>query len=389
MTLWLVVAAAVLPAVFIKPVRAWLSSMSGAVWILSGLAVLSLMGAVVGQNLPDAVYLERHGATVGTLLLRSGLTDVFESWYFLLLVSVLAVSLIACSAGRLRKMVAAPRGPRVSRLGTLIVHISLVVIMAAGLVTGVFGFRYVAPPYLGAGDEMVVAEGGFTVRVDAASTEFTEEGLTSEYYSDVVIIEGGTVVASQRIEVNHPLVHGGIGLYQHEMHPSATIIDEAILGLAVRTPDGDLPLRRVTVPFRKEFPVPDTDITLKVLEFLSDFTYDIERRTAELASNRHRNPAVLVQVAEGGVVLDDVWLFADSPAHQSYDGLPCRLYLLDYVPDFDDGITRFEVSYQPGTPLLFAGFLAMSIGLAMLFWTRRPNEGGPEQSNAEAASPDA
>jgi cytochrome c biogenesis protein len=388
LTLWLVVVAAALPAILVRPFRRWLSSMSGAIWILSALTVLSLLGVTIGQNLPPEVYQARYGPTAGSLLVRSGLTGVFGSWYFLFLVSVLAVSLIACSAGRLRKVALANTGPKVARAGTLIVHVALIVILTAGVVTGVFGFRYVAPPYLGAGDEMVVVEGDFTIRVNAASTEFTEEGQVSEYYSDVTVLDGGREVLSQRIEVNRPLIYGGVGLYQHEMHPSPTSLDKAVLGVRVRTPEGEGPLHTYLVPFREEFAVPDTDITLKVLEFLSDFTYDIERRTAELASNRHRNPAVLVQLAESGRVLDDLWLFADSPTHQTFEGMPCRVFLLDYVPDFSDGRTRFEISRQPGTPLLFAGFLAMSLGLAMIFWTRAPEQKlrGEDRSDAKGGT---
>lgn len=384
MTLWLVVVAAALPAILVRPFRRWLSSMAGAIWILSALTVLSLLGVMIGQNLPPEAYQTRYGATAGGLLVRSGLTDVFGSWYFLLLVSVLGVSLIACSAGRLRKIALARTGPRVARAGLLVVHVALVVVLAAGVVTGVFGFRYVAPPYLGAGDEMVVVEGDFTIRVDAASTEFSEDGHVSEYYSDVTVLDAGREVLSQRIEVNHPLVYGGVGLYQHEMHPSPTLLDKAVLGVRVNAPEGEGPLCTYLVPFREEFAVPGTDITLKVLEFLSDFTYDIERRTAELASNRHRNPAVLVQLAQSGRVLDDLWLFADSPAHQTFEGMPCRVFLLDYVPDFSDGRTRFEVSRQPGTPLLFAGFLAMSLGLAMIFWTRAPAERPRDEERSHA-----
>ncbi|MEA3409213.1 MAG: hypothetical protein U9Q95_02585, partial [Candidatus Eisenbacteria bacterium] len=204
---------------------------------------------------------------------------------------------------------------------------------------------------------------------------------------DVVVIEDGEEILSQRIEVNRPLIHNGVGLYQHEMLPSATSVREVVFGIVLVTEDGDSPLSTIAVPFDEEFEVPGTDISLKVLEFLADFTYDIESRTASLVSLDHRNPAVLVRVSEAGSVIDDRWIFADVQTHRSDEGLPCRLFLFNYLPDYEKGLTRFELSHQPGTPLLFIGFAAMSLGLFLTFWTRTGRkEGGAPRARPEAGS---
>ena len=389
MPLWLLVAAVVLAAVFLKRFRRWLASMTGAVWILVVLTVMSLLGVMIGQNLPPDAYTDRYGRVLGSFIYRSDLSDIFTSWYFLLIAAVLAVSLVACSFGRLRKRATARGRGRASRVGSLLLHLSMVVILAGGVVTAVFGFRYPAPVYLSAGDEMEVEEGGFTVRVDAATTEFTDEGMVSEYFSDVVVIEDGDEVLSHRIEVNEPLIHNGVGLYQHEMLPSATSVVELTFGIVVRTEDGELPLTTITVPFNEEFEVPGTDISLKVLEFLADFTYDIESRTASLVSLSHRNPAVLVRMSEADSVIDERWVFADVQTHRDDAVLPCRIFLFNYLPDYERGLTRFELSSQPGTPLLFVGFAAMSLGLCLTFWTRtgRKDADGPGVRRGTGSDP--
>jgi len=383
----LVVAAVLVPAVFLKRFRRWLSSMTGAVWILVVLAVMSLLGVAIGQNLPPDAYTSRYGQVLGSFIYRSGLSEIFTSWYFLLFAAVLAASLVACSFGRLRRLATARGRGRASRAGSLLLHVSMVVILAGGVVTAVFGFRYAAPVYLSAGEEMEVPEGGFTVRVNAASTEFSDEGVVSEYFSDVVVIEDGEEILSWRIEVNRPLIHNGVGLYQNEMLPSATSVREVLFGIVILTEDGELPLRTIDVPFNEEFDVPGTDISLKVLEFLADFTYDIESGTASLISLSHRNPAVLVRISEAGSVIDDRWIFADVQTHRSDEGLPCRLFLFNYLPDYEKGLTRFELSHQPGTPLLFVGFAAMSLGLFLTFWTRTGRkETGAPRARSETGS---
>lgn len=386
MIIWLVLLAAVLPLIFFRGYRRWMSSMSGAVWILVVVAVLSLIGVLIGQNLPPQAYLDRYGDFLGSLIMRVGLSDIFSSWYFLLFVSVLAVSLIACSVGRLRRQVAARKGGRrVRSVGSLLLHASLVAILAGGVITAVLGYRYPGNVYLGAGDSMEIPEAGFTVRVDKASTVFSPEGMVSEYFSDVTVIEDGREVDTHHIEVNHPLVHRGVGVYQYEMLPSATSLEQVVLGISMRTPGGDGPLRQLVLPYNEESAIPGTDVSLKVLEFLADFTYDIERRTAELVSVRHRNPAVLVQVSEADSVVAKRWVFADVQTHRDDTGLPYRVFLLDYVPDFENGLTRFEISRQPGTPLVYLGFAAMSLGLVLTFWTRggRQGDGPPDDGRAE------
>jgi cytochrome c biogenesis protein ResB len=375
--IWLVVIAAALVALLIRPYRRWISSMSGAVWILAVIAVLTLAGVLIGQKLPAEAYTDRYGEGLGAFIMSAGLSDVFSSWYFLLLVSALGVSLIACSAGRLWKLARAAGRQRARRVGSLTLHASLVLVLLGGVVTASLGFRYPGGEYLAAGESMFVPEADFTVRVDAASTEFTTEGMVKEYFSDVTVIDHGENVMTRRIEVNHPLVYKGIGVYQYEMLPSATSVEAVLLGISMAGPEGNGALRRLMVPYDESYRIPGTDVSLKVVEFLSDFTYDIERHTAELASAMHTNPAVLVQVSRADSVIGERWVFADIQTHRNDEGLPCRIFLLDYVPDFEHGLTRFEISHQPGTPLLYLGFVAMSVGLVLAFWTggAEPREG--------------
>jgi hypothetical protein len=159
------------------------------------------------------------------------------------------------------------------------------------------------------------------------------------------------------------------------MLPSPDAVTDVVLGVLVPRADGEDERFEVVVPFQGDAAVPGTGLTLKVLEFLADFTYDIERRTAELASVGHENPAVLVQVSDAGNVVGEQWVFANFAGHPGDQNLPCRLLLLDYRPDYESGLTRFEFSRQPGTPLLFSGFAALSVGLCLLFWTRRGLDG--------------
>ncbi|MFH1502298.1 MAG: cytochrome c biogenesis protein ResB [Candidatus Eisenbacteria bacterium] len=368
LSLTLVFAAVAVVALGVPSLRRRLSSMRTGVALLAVLALLSVAGVVIGQNLPPTAYTDRFGTAGGALLLRSGLASVFGTWYFMLAVWVLALSILTCSFQRVARLVRAP-GRRLARVGSLLTHVSLVVILAGGVVMARYGHRRPDPRFLGAGDTTVVEEGGFSLRVEEARTEFTDDGTISEYVSIVTVIEDGVEHGTHRIEVNHPLVRNGVGVYQYEMMPSAESVDEIVLGVAVDTP-GAAGMHELTIPFGEAASVPGTNLTVKPLSFLSHFTYDIESGTAGLASIWHDNPAVLVQVSALESVVSESWLFVGLRGHEGDGDVPLHLFFLGYEPDFGNGLTRFEYSRQPGTPILFTGFAALSLGLCMTFWTR-------------------
>jgi hypothetical protein len=67
-----------------------------------------------------------------------------------------------------------------------------------------------------------------------------------------------------------------------------------------------------TVPLNSEFKVPDSDITLKVGAFLPHFTMAADQITS--GSNKLENPAVQLEVFQGGQEIFHGWLFSKYPA---------------------------------------------------------------------------
>ncbi len=67
-----------------------------------------------------------------------------------------------------------------------------------------------------------------------------------------------------------------------------------------------------TVPLNSEFKVPDSDLTLKVGAFLPHFTMGADKITS--ASNKPENPAVQLEVMEGGKEIFHGWLFSKYPS---------------------------------------------------------------------------
>jgi hypothetical protein len=67
-----------------------------------------------------------------------------------------------------------------------------------------------------------------------------------------------------------------------------------------------------TIPLNSEFKVPDTDLTLKVGNFLPHFTMAADQITS--GSNNPENPAAQLEVFQGGKEIFHGWLFSKYPA---------------------------------------------------------------------------
>ena len=70
--------------------------------------------------------------------------------------------------------------------------------------------------------------------------------------------------------------------------------------------------KQFSVPLRSEFKVPDSDLVLKVGDFLPHFAMSADAITSN--SNNPENPAVQVEVFRGGKEIFHGWLFAKFPS---------------------------------------------------------------------------
>ena len=84
-----------------------------------------------------------------------------------------------------------------------------------------------------------------------------------------------------------------------------------------------------TIPLNSEFKVPDSDITLKVGNFLPHFTMAADQITS--GSNNLENPAAQIEVFQGGKEIFHGWLFAKYPAVHPFQNDKFGLVLLEGI----------------------------------------------------------
>ena len=80
-------------------------------FLLVGLAAVSVIGTLIPQNAAPEMYVEKYGAPLARLFLSFNFTDMYHSWWFYLLLTLLTLNIIVCSLRRIRydwRMISAP-----------------------------------------------------------------------------------------------------------------------------------------------------------------------------------------------------------------------------------------------------------------------------------------
>ena len=81
----------------------FLASVKLALTVLFTMAAAAVAGTIIPQNLDPRQYLEAHGPVLYTFLSYLDMYNMYSSWWFNLLMAVLVVNLIVCSAKRIPK----------------------------------------------------------------------------------------------------------------------------------------------------------------------------------------------------------------------------------------------------------------------------------------------
>jgi cytochrome c biogenesis protein ResB len=210
------------------PVRAvyrFFKSVRLALVLILVIVGLSLLATLVPQARPDAWYQSRYSPPVHALIAFLGLEHLFGSPLFLLPVLLFSINLGTCTINRL---VTRARNKARRRHGPDLVHVGLLVLIAAGLVTAVTWQEKTWQ--LASGEEATISP-AYTVHLESLQLLKYDDGRPRDWISRVSVTSNGQKVADNfSLQVNHPLRLSGITLYQ------SSWVTQGIIG--VRQPDG-------------------------------------------------------------------------------------------------------------------------------------------------------
>lgn len=302
---------------------------------------------------------QRYGGWAG-ILSALGLFHVFSTWYFQSLFGLLSLSILACSINRAPRLWRVATRPRTSMsevffthapqratidltgdvesaadrvrevlrakrfrvidgtakvgldvygdrfrwgpFGTVVAHLSLIVIMLGFVVSATTGFRvenFVAP----VGIEMPVGHGtGLTVKALSFTDTYYPNGSPKDYMSDLVLTKSGQQVARHDTRVNSPLIYNGVWFHQASFGIGAdvTVTDQGtnvfheMVPLKWQSNDGQQSIGQFTIPSK--------GITVFVIEAASgQVLADLPAGTAQFEVHKDgvENPLGIPIVSQG------------------------------------------------------------------------------------------
>ncbi|MFQ5906737.1 MAG: cytochrome c biogenesis protein ResB, partial [bacterium] len=268
-----------------------LNSYKLAITLLSIIALVSFIGVVIPQNLPANAYIEKF-AGLSVLIRAFGLNDIFHTNWFTALLVFLAFDILLCIA---RRVVALVRYYRMGsslwtrKLGSVILHLSIILILLGGMVSGMRGFRTRKTALQG--DTISIPGTNATLRLNRFEVEKTEDGAVKQYRSEVSLIEQNGNSTDYEIMVNHPLSHEGVNVFQNSYGQQSRQIESACISI-IDSESGEQ-IAFLEVPFKNMTKVDGTDLSVAIKDFACDFVIDVHTGTIDNRSPEHRNPAVL------------------------------------------------------------------------------------------------
>jgi len=359
----------------IKQAKIWkfFSSIKLGIWLLAIIALLSLIGTLVPQNQEQGLYIGKYGYFGYRALFNTGLTDLYSSWYFILLLILFSLNLSVCILNKFP--------PRSRTFGSFISHISILVILFGALIGTVFGQKgyltlskkEVANSFIAANKKVNL---GFSVRLD----DF---------------------------------------IYTENINPEEKLLVYAVPKEAFCSTNESSGLNgseklvtAISMEIGKESKIADTGYKIKILRYLPDFVMDLATKKVISRSAEPNNPAIEVEFKDKAGKTQIIWVFAHFPqAHKGTDANFKFVYKWamrrpkDFIskvtilkdgneiirrdirvnePLSFSGYTLFQSTYDsqalnwsglkivkdPGVAVIYLGFLMLMLGLVLIFYVQ-------------------
>jgi cytochrome c biogenesis protein len=357
---------------------------------------------------------------------RLGLTDVYHSWWFVLLLGLLCLNVVFASLERFpgvwryfarpyrrpdasfqsslalrreipvrdaeagieaaerafRRMGFSPQRVRnghttlyaerhrVARLAAYVVHLSLLLILGGGIVDAVWGYRgFVALTQDEQVGEIELRDGSrhalpFLLRCDGSGQENYPDGTPRRWWTRLTVLEQGQAVKAKEIEVNNPLVHRGLRFFQASYGSTG---EPAAIELTARRSDsakrGDGEAEKTFRLGPRDRVALDDHTSVHLASFVPDFV--MQGGQILTRSWEPRNPAIQLCVESERDGEAKLWLFPRFPDLLRNDGGAWTFEFRDLEMGYYSGL---QVAYEPGQWAVWTGCVLMGLGLIMAFY---------------------
>lgn len=380
--------------------------------VLFLLAASSVSGTFIPQGNPAEFYLYKYPAA-GKFITSLDMHHLYSSWWFRGLLLLLCVNITVCSIDRLSRtwkiifpgrkgvnperirkardsitfesatskedmvraaeiLLATGKGKseakhieeeafiftesgRWTRLGVYIVHISVLLLLAGGLIGSVYGFRGTMniPEGKEASDIMTGSGKPVTlpvaVKCDDFDVSFYESGMPKEFRSKLTLTENGREVLKKDILVNSPLRYKGLSFFQS----SYGVEGATDIRIEIVTKNGEKSEREIKI-----------GDTVEVPGNFGYFTVSGFEENFHVKGHTLKEVFACFMINEGKP--SDVFIIpAGMPGFDKMRGGNFYVNIKNYKKIWYTGL---QVTKDPGVPLVYTGFILMIAGCIVSFF---------------------
>jgi cytochrome c biogenesis protein len=255
---------------------------------------------------------------------------------------------------------------RISELAVYIVHASLLLIFLGFIVDSLYGWRGFLMLSPGTASNQIEMKNGtmrtipFAIRCDGTGEETYADGSPKRWWSKLAVVKEGREVSSKEIVVNDPLVYQGLRFYQASYGRTGKL-DQLILNATPANGTKGTP-QEISLAMNQTVAL-DADTSVQLVEFIPDYVVQDGRVYAR--SKDVVNPAVhMIVTSKKAHSSVNVWL-PEIPGINENASSP---YTFD-PKDLKTGVfTGLEVSHEPGQWAVWAGVVLIAIGLTLVFY---------------------
>ena len=401
---------------FVTSLWRFFSSLKLTIFLLIGLAVVSVIGTIIPQGTPPPMeYLQTISEAKFELYSKLGFFNMYHSWWFILLLYLLTLNLVACSLRRLphdwkvvnsqltvldeqlekslpnvqvwkvSQSAANLKGPvaailgqefatplvtkvndeyhlfaqkgRFSRLGVYILHFSIIIVFIGAMIGSFFGYKAFVQIAEGEAASAVTSTSGepidlgFAVRCDSFSLSFYDTGAPKEYRSILSVIDNGRIVVDQQAVIVNSPLTYRGITFYQSSYSQA---GPPTFRFAVRNrKSGGTTL--VTATGNQPVELPEGE-TLTVLGYVQNFGTIFPGYTG---------PAVQVQMTGKNVTSEPFALLEKYPAFNADKG---GAYLFSFAGSNQKWRTGLQVTKDPGVWVVWLGCFLLVTGIFVSFF---------------------
>lgn len=397
------------------------SSLKLAVWLLSLITLAAVIGTLIPQFRSSDFYQARYGA-LSPWLIRFGFTHLFRSAWFVLLLLLFSLNTLVCTLTRLgpkAKTVFHPKVERpenelralslhdefvsplppeacrertlsalkarryrlhtqtlgssfhilgrrktAGRFGSDFVHLGLLFILGAGILSSLGAFRQNL--LLRPGETKSLPKAGFEIRLDKFETEYYPNRSVKDWKSTLTIIENQQPVLTRTIEVNHPLSYRGYLFYQASYGRDW---ENSMLLITVTSPDRPGFSRQIRVQNGAAEVLSEEGLEINARYFVPDFALTADHKVISRSSEPH-NPAAFLEVSQNGRNVFSGWIFALHPDFQRNQETSPPAFVFELTDIETDQYSVIQAARDPGALLIWIGSSLIMCGLGLAFYWR-------------------